>query len=149
MPYWPLPGLNHVDEYAASGWPWVETGDLLDSGGAADSPNIVLLEFPAVTKFIVVHNAGDSELQFAFANEPQIDATPAGRAMGFYTTAPDQRFFVVQPRETSPSLEIKCKKLYLRSIDGDTKYSVAVGYTNIPKEKLPDFENNRAEYEGV
>lgn len=147
MGYWPTPGLNHADSYASSGWPWVETGDLTESTGPND--NIVLLEFPAVTKFIVVHNAGDSELQFAFANEPQIDLTPVGRAMGFYTVAPNERYFVVQPRETSPSLEIKCKKLYLRSVGGNSTYSVVAGYTNIPKEKLPNFEDHRAEYEGV
>lgn len=157
MGQWPTPGLNHVDEYAASGWPWVETGNLTESTGPSN--NIVVLEFPAVTRFLVVHNAGDNELQFAFANAdaiaPPVPLPPGKvaddyRALGFYTESdPEQRYFVVQPRETSPSLEIKCKKLYLRAVGGNSEYSVIVGYTNIPKEKLPDFENERAKYGGV
>ena len=157
MGNWVGSSYNSADEFLVSGWPWVKSGDLPQSSGPTN--NIAEVEFDRTTRFIVIHNSGDFPVQVAFANQPaQVvpNPLPSGkvaddyRAMGFHTVGTsEQLFFVVQPRETTPRLEVKCKNLYLRAVGGASSYSVAAGLTNVPRNKFPDFESNRATFQGV
>jgi hypothetical protein len=162
MGQWVYNHYNNADEYAVSGWPWVKTGDLtevadLDGG----DPEIIEIDFPAVLRFLVIHNVSDSPdaiIHVAFANAE--DNTPPlplpdgkiaedYRAMGFYTSGTTDQYFVLGVGEITPALEIKCKKIYLRAVGADAKYSIVAGYTNIPASTFPNFEKYRRVFTGV
>lgn len=107
--------LRSVGPYQVSSRPWAK-------GGINAAAGTVKLEFPFVTRWVVVTNNGDTACKISFAS----DAGGAGD--GFYLEVP--------PNTMSPRLEIKCKELYLDGGEAAAKLSVMAGLTNIPRDQM-------------
>lgn len=102
-----------VSEYQGSCIPFV-TSSLC--GTAAQ-----LIEFPRVTRFIVLrNNHGSQTLSFGF--------TENGLA-----GAETENFFVLAAGAQTDRLEIKCDKLWIKASGASTNFSLIAGITNIAK----------------
>ena len=107
--------LRSVGPYQVSSRPWAK-------GGINASAATVKLEFPNVTRWVVVSNSGNAACKISFA------ADGGGAGEGFYLEVP--------AGTSSPRLEIKCVELYLDGGENGTKISVMAGLTNIPRDQM-------------
>ena len=118
----PYPNANFVPEYQISGVPYATA-----SAGAEvtsqDSP--VRLDFPEVTRWLVVYNSGSAGLRVGFS---------ANGARGVDT----HNYFVVKAGETTPRLELRCKTLYFTKDTGtNVPFNVIAGLTRIRSADFP------------
>lgn len=107
VPSFGNPGLNSVGEFQRAGQPFVS--------GAIDATSTVRIDFPYVTKFIVIHNhdhGGSNHLKIAFS------------ANGMAGT----NYYRVDSATTSPVLEIMCRSIWL---SGSGNVDIIAGLTGI------------------
>lgn len=121
------PNHNYVPEYQASGLPFNISGDTI-----SNTP--IKIEFPFVTRWVVVHNivnnSGNHTLRLGF--------TEAG-VKGQENAPPVERnYFDIHAGEQTPRLELRCKELWLMAEPGQTRpYSVIAGLTNVTSSQFP------------
>lgn len=101
-------GLNHVPAYQSSGVPYAK------GGVVANAPTKV--EFPYVTRWVVVSNPTTGSLRVGFS-EAGVDPASAG-----------VNYFTVHANSTSPRLELKVSQIWLV---GTAKADVVAGLTGI------------------
>lgn len=116
---------NHTDAYLGSAMPYVMTRALAEE-------ERYKIEFPNVTRFVVISNVGVNPLRVGFTEAGVLDATGEGR------------FYLLYSGETTTALDIKCIDLWLYA-ELETEFSLIAGYTNIPRKQYP----NIAGYDGV
>jgi len=108
---YPKAGLGNVGSYQASAVPFLTSS--LAVPGSASAP--IVVEFPNVTRFVVVKNTGAEELRFGFS-----EAGTSGT--NYYTVATGSEF----------QAEWKVTRVYLLSNTATaTSASVAAGLTGI------------------
>ncbi len=113
--YTPVPGWNWTAEYQTSGIPVVSS-----SFGVGTSPRRV--DFPFVTKDIVVDNAGPGILRFGFTEN------------GVNGNGGDN-YYLVRSGSTV-TFEVRVKSLFFRADAGTTNYSFLAGCTTIPAKQM-------------
>ena len=105
-------GLNHVPAYQVSGQPFAK-------GGINASSATQTINFPYVTRWVVVNNNSSTVLKVGFS------------ALGVAGT----EYFDVLPNSSSTRLEVKVSQIFLNGGDsGDT--SVVAGLTSIPASRV-------------
>lgn len=123
----PVPNHNHAAEYQVSGIPFV-TGS--STGELTSETNTIKVDFPSVTRWIVVQCTGSagSSLKFGFTNLG-VTSAASGSALKFFSLADGQR---------TERLEIKCKELYFAK-DGSTNssFQVMAGLTGVEGKYFP------------
>jgi hypothetical protein len=114
----PKSGLGFVPEYQVSSWPFL-TSSIVDN-------ELKIIDFPGVTRWIVVHNEGHSSSKVI--------------KIGFTENAfkaANSNVFVVHAGEMTPRLELKCNKLFISSSDNSVPFSLFAGYTGIKNDQFP------------
>lgn len=118
MPTYTFPkaGLNNVGSYQVSAIPFLTSS--LAVPGSAGTP--IVVQFPSVTKFVVVKNTGTEELKFGFSE--------AGVQGTNYFTVETGSYF---------EADWKVSKIYLLSnTTTATSASIAAGLTGIDQIEL-------------
>lgn len=124
---------NYVPEYQQSSIPWVTSSYVATAG------DIHKLSFPAVTRFVVIHNGdktGNSELLIGFTSASIAGLTGSGN------------HFHLHSGETTIPWEIKCTDIYITADANNTKYSIIAGLTNIQRSAFPVLTASNG-FEGV
>jgi len=117
-------GPNFVPSYQVSGTPFVTgstaTGVPNSTGGSLE------INFPFVTRWVMVQNTGQSGLRMGFsANGVQ---GLGEEKLNFWTIPSGTQ----QPsNNVTPMLELRCKKLYFAGEGGTTGVQVIAGLTGI------------------
>ena len=114
-------GLNNMGSYQVSGHPFM-------TGGIVPANDEVTIEFPYVTKQIIVKNnknTGSKILRVHFA------PTGSGNVIS------GKHFLELSAQETV-KLDMKCSKIYLTvKLSGQTcDYQIYASLTNIPSERM-------------
>lgn len=105
VPSFGNPGLNSVGEFQRAGQPFVS--------GSIDASSTVRIDFPYVTKFIVIQNhSGSGHVRVAFS------------ANGITGT----NYYRVGASSSSPVLEIMCRSIWL---SGSGNVDIIAGLTGI------------------
>ena len=104
---------GHTSEYQSSGIPWLQE--------LANASN-TKVDFPYVTRFIVISNPGNSWVKVAFS--------ATGIANSQYITIPAGAI--------SPRLELKVKSLWI-STNGNKEVNILAGLTNVKAADFPDI----------
>ena len=125
-------GLNNVGSYEVSGVPYA-TGSIDASGG-------VMINFPTVTRWIVVHysasDSGNPDLKLGFSEN----------GVG---SVEENYFFTMKPNTTSPRFELKLTELSLFGGDaGEQGVSVMAGLTYIPTLRLDSIGPSGSNWSG-
>ena len=100
-------GLNNVGSYQAAGSPYL-TASSIDN-------EVKTISFSNVTKNIIIHNTGSSDLTFYFISSPTVE--------------------LVLPASKKMSMDVKCKELYV-SASAATGFQVFAELTNIPASRM-------------
>ena len=117
-------GLSNVGSYQVSGTPWVTSS--LD---CTSSANPVKIEFPFVTRWVLVKNADD-----VHGNDAKVGFSANGLAGTNYFTVPHVFATTTADRASIMSpLEIKVTELY---ITGSGQVEVVAGLTNLPVDRI-------------
>lgn len=119
----PKGGIGYAAEFQSSALPWV-TSSL---SPAAGSP--VRLDFPKVTRFIVINNRDST-----FGNSLSIGFTRNGVISG--SGGLGQQKFVLQGGQ-AVTLELRVKEIWLQGETGTPSYSLLAGLTNIDRNNMP------------
>ena len=133
MPYNPgPPGLGQVGAYQVSGKPFVSGN--IDLSSYTSGP--LEINFPSVTKWIIVRNRGNSPDQ---SNAKMIKV--AGSSNGFITgeyfrISDDYNGSGARRNSTTPRMELKMTKIYLTG--SSDKVDVIAGLTGIPATTIKD-----------
>ena len=113
--------LRSVGAYQVSGRPWVK--------GAINADTLTKIQFPFVTRWIVVTNThASAAIQVAF------HADGVG----------DNCYIDVPFGTSSPRLEVKCNAIWVKGPDAAC-ISVAAGLTNIPRDQMYDLSGDGIE----
>lgn len=119
------PGFNHVGSYQVSCRPFATSSVVIPASGGIGTA--LAIEFPGVTKFIVVRNEeqdtiADSKIRLGFASGGMGDTF---------------NYILINP-SSSFSADYRVTKLYLMSDTSvQPKVSVIAGITNIRPERVP------------
>jgi len=105
-------GLNHTPAYQVSGQPFAKGG--INAGSATQT-----VQFPYVTRWIVVNNNSGTVLKVGFSSN------------GVAGT----EYFDVLPNSSSPRLEVKVSQIFLNGGSGAT-VSVVAGLTSISTSRV-------------
>ncbi len=122
------PGLGNASSYQVSGTPWV-TGSTIADGGE------VVIEFPAVTKDIVIFHRGlaaDTDTDIRVTFDSKNDSTRVIGRRHYLSVGGPPGFG--QPAFGQLSIPCKCKKIFLSSIgsSGNTaKFEIVASLTGI------------------
>ena len=112
---------NYVPEYQQSVVPYV-TSSVTTANG------ITSVQFPYVTRWIVISNQGASATR----------AVADNLAFGFsFTGSSAGNKFIVQAGQTTQRLEVKCTTLFFSGSSAAVPFSILAGLTNIPAGNLP------------
>jgi hypothetical protein len=107
------PHHGHVAEYQSSSIPWLQ--ELV----AASNTKV---DFPYVTRYIVISNPSDTVVQIAFS------ATGNGNS----------QYIKIPPATISPRLELKVKSIWVTHAGGK-EVNILAGLTNISAADFPDI----------
>ena len=135
MAQWTPSNHNHADEYIGSALPYVTS---------SVAPNIASalphrIEFPYVTRWVVILNNGNGALRVGFTeNGVRGNGADSGR---------DHYFKMAQATGTE-RLELKLKEIFVAGDGATPTYQVVAGYTNIPTKNFPNLTGS-AGFEGV
>lgn len=117
------PGLGNVGSYQVSGKPFLSGG--IDVGAAAG--DLVTIEFPSVTRWIIVTNHDT-------ANDIQVAFSEAGfTSNNYFTVSQDNNDYT---NTMTQRLELKVTKLYLSGAASNV--DVIAGLTGIASGSIPD-----------
>jgi hypothetical protein len=105
-------GLNHTPAYQVSGQPFAK-------GGINAASSTQTVNFPYVTRWVVVNNNSGTVLKVGFSSR------------GIAAT----EYFDVLPNSSSPRLEVKVSQIFLNGGSGAT-VSVVAGLTSIPSSRV-------------
>lgn len=145
------PGIGAVGEYQAAGRPWVRqvtvpTGANLANQGARAEDGVaeVKVEFPAITRRVIVRNtsAGVANVHFA-----SLTTTDNGAAAGEDNSAVKKgKNYIQLAAGKEISLDIKCRFIFLSKVGGGAiDVEVIAELTNIQE----PYDLNRKGLEGV
>jgi len=121
------PGFNHVGSYQVSCRPFVRASVQVEASGATIGGG-TNIEFPGVTKFIIVRNEehediADAKIRLAFASG------------GLHQ--PNYNYVLINP-SSSFSADYRVTQVYIMSDDStQPKVSVIAGITNIKAARVP------------
>ncbi len=107
------PNHGHVAEYQQSSIPWLQ--ELV----AASNTKV---DFPYVTRYIVISNPSDTVVQIAFS------ATGNGNS----------QYIKIPPATISPRLELKVKSIWVTHAGGK-EVNILAGLTNVKAADFPDI----------
>tara|TARA_B100001094_G_C18179304_1_gene799843 strand:- start:893 stop:1264 length:372 start_codon:yes stop_codon:yes gene_type:complete len=107
------PNHSHVAEYQQSSIPWLQ--ELV-------AANNTQVNFPYVTRYIVISNPSDTAVQVAFSS--------TGNANSQYIKIP--------PATVSPRLELKVKSIWVTHAGGK-EVNILAGLTNVKAADFPDI----------
>ena len=110
---YPRANHNHVAEYQASSFPWLQE---------LSNVNNQQVDFPRVTRFLVISNPGNGPVKVAFSS--------GGIGASQYITIP--------PASISPRLELKVKSIWVTT-DGNKEVNILAGLTNVLAGEFPDI----------
>jgi len=118
----PYPNPNFVPEYQISGVPYV-TGSGAGEVTSLDAP--IRLDFPEVTRWIIIYNSGSGALRVAFSNNGARSVDKAN-------------YFVVKSGATTPRMELRCKTLYFAKDSATAAdFNIIAGLTTIRADFFP------------
>ncbi len=118
---WANVNHNYVPEYQQSSIPYVTSSVTVSNG-------ITSIEFPYVTRWIVISNHGPDTSR----------AIAQNLAFGFSVTGSSGgNKFIVQAGQTTERLEVKCATLFFSGSTTVVPFSVIAGLTSIPAGNLP------------
>jgi len=116
---WPGPGINEVGEYLVSGRPFAKYGQAYNNGWAdpLDKYNDVgagdYIDFPYITKRVIVTNTGAQAISIAFASLNLEDADTVGDS----AVKVGKNYFVLAQNETF-DMHVKVKRLFIAGKGG-------------------------------
>jgi len=127
----PVPNHNHAAEYQVSGIPYV-TGSATEE--LTSETNTVKIEFPSVTRWIIVQCTGsagakgNAALKFGFSHNGVVSSA-SGSALMHFTVLDGQK---------TDRMEVKCKELYFAK-DGTANagFQVIAGLTGVESKYFP------------
>ena len=121
-------GPNFVPAYQVSGIPFVTSSHAVNAITATAQQ----VKFPQVTRFFVVTNTGAKTLRVGFT-ENGIDGGPDESG------SESLRWFEVPAGLMTPRLEIRCKELWFRAVDGSnpTGFSLMAGLSGVASNQFP------------
>jgi hypothetical protein len=116
-------GLNNVGSYQVSGIPFLS--------GGIDATSGLTMQFPYVTRWVVVNNSGSADLNIS------LNENGAGTG-NYYTLTSGQQ---------SPRLEVKITAL---GLEGGTSGGVSVmaGMTNLPVSRIDNISPSGSNWSG-
>jgi hypothetical protein len=118
----PYSNPNFVPEYQISGVPYV-TGSGAGEVTSQDTP--IRLNFPEVTRWIVIYNSGSGALRVGFSNN-------GARSVN------TSNYFVVKAGATTPRMELRCKSLFFTKDSATaTDFNIIAGLTTIRSDYFP------------
>lgn len=120
----PVPHHNYADEYMGSAKPYVK--HLLVPAWTGGPDQTIKIEFPSVTRFIILHNNESTNSKFV--------------QVAFYENGFDNDDFMrLSGGLFTRRIEIKCKNIWLRASNNHTaNFCVMAACTNIPRDNFPD-----------
>ena len=126
---------NHADEYIGSALPFV-------TGSLKLTTTPIKIEFPYVTRWIVVTNTGDAldVIRVGFTKNG-VNANPVSFSNYFHMSGSESGGVTAR-------LEVKTKQIFLRTEAGTGTASIMAGYTTIPVRNFPDLTGS-AGFQGV
>lgn len=136
---YPFSGPGDVPSYQMSAVPFVTS-----SNGAEAQNTPVRVEFPNVTRFIVVRETEGEDLRIAFTRNG-VKATGASISGSTYEQrAEHANYFVLKGNESTPRMEVRCKELFFQR-DGSSNagFSIIAGITPIPNRNFPALTGSR------
>lgn len=107
------PHHGHVAEYQQSSIPWLQ-----ELTNAANTQ----VDFPYVTRYIVISNPSDTAVQIAFSS----------------TGNGNSQYIKIPPATVSPRLELKVKSIWVTT-NGNKEINILAGLTNIKAADFPDI----------
>lgn len=147
------PGVGAVGEYQAAGRPWIKTvripaasqANLSDLGALAeDGVGELRVDFPAVTKRVIIRNISGASVTLHFAS---LATTNDGLAAGAANSAvKNTKNYIKIPDGASLDLSIKCRFIFLsKENNGNRDVEVIAELTNIQE----PYDLNRKGLSGV
>lgn len=100
-------GLNHAGSYQVAGSPFLTASSVENE--------VETIEFPRVTKNIILENTGSQDIYFYFDSSPTVK--------------------LVLPSEKKMDIDIKCKELYVSASAG-SGFQLFAELTNIPASRM-------------
>lgn len=128
---WPKPHHGYVPEYQVSSWPYVTSSQVTTAN------EIKEIQFPGVTRWIVVHNkdhGGSKAISFGFTQN-------------CFKVA-NSNYFTLHAGEMSERLELKCTSIFITADNATTPFCVIAGYTNANTGSFPVLTGSEG-WEGV
>lgn len=130
-------GLNNVGTYQVSGVPFAT--------GSVDCSNTTKIEFPYVTRWIMISNNGTTPVSVGFSR--------AGVEVNAQLSAGDigENYFVLgKPSATdvavtTPRMELKLTELW---VSGSSNVSVMAGLTNLPIARVDNISTSGTNWSG-
>jgi len=107
------PNHGHVAEYQQSSIPWLQ--ELV-------AANNTQVNFPYVTRYIVVSNPSDTAVKIAFSS----------------TGNGNSQYIKIPPATISPRLELKVKSIWVTHA-ADKEVNILAGLTNVKAADFPDI----------
>jgi len=116
---WPTAGVNQVGEYLVSGRPFAKSGlsynngwaDLLDKYDDVTAGDFI--DFPFITKRVIVTNTGANSISISFASLNLEDATTVGDS----AVKVSKNYFVLVQND-SFDMHVKIKRLFIAGKGG-------------------------------
>ncbi len=124
-------GPNFVPAYQLSGTPYVTSSASTEVPAAnAGAPVSLEIEFPYVTRWVVVQNIGGNALKMGFSKNG-VNTSGEGGVSSFFTIPAQGASADNAAPARTPRLELRCKSLHFAGVGDTTGVQVIAGLTGI------------------
>jgi hypothetical protein len=141
----PFMGPGDVPSYQMSAIPYVTSSGPLEVAGEA-----IKIEFPNVTRFIIVSNTGQNPMKMGFTLNGVTGSGGSVSGSAHEQVADHDNSFFVGGSTTTGRLELRVKEIYfVEAVPGDrTNFSLIAGITPIKNTMFPTLTGSSG-YIGV
>jgi hypothetical protein len=143
---------GYVPAYQVSAIPYVTSSAAAEVGKGPD--DMVVVEFPYVTRFFTITNWGNQHLSVGFTQQGLLasggySSSFDGQVPASTTTDGRKNYFTILSGTTSPRLELRVKKLFFEAhAGGKTAFSLIAGLTGIHTSQFPTITGSDG-FQGV
>ena len=140
----PFMGAGDVPSYQMSGIPFVTSSQAGEVGTTA-----IRVEFPNVSRFVVVHNPSSNVLRIGFTENGVDDKGGSVSGSIHEAKADHSNYFILSGNQSTGRLELRVKDLFfLRDGAANAGFSLVAGITPVRRAMFPTLTGSQG-YVGI